>query len=651
MRIASVSATSTALLLVSVAVADLAGLYEQWTSNDLQQYLQDQKQTLQKSGKENADVLRKHAEALYAKQSTPTPWWNFWSSRTRVADFAQNKDPISEWFFDTWSAKDLRKLLSKSKVKFNSDLSRDALVAKAKESFEQINSKNELSGLYPSQQYFANWDDYDLKSWLDEFHVPYDKSKAKKDELLAKVRENIHSASRYANDERLNLLEQLDIANQQVVDKAGKVKDQVFNTWSTREIEDWLQSHKIKLEDHAENDRQYLLNVAQKNKKYLQDDASWYLEAAKNKASPFYAKSEEAVASVWSQTANKWQDFKNYFSHSDNIVNHTFLLGVESWPKKRLRAFLDARGVSYSWFSTRAELLDLVKEFRNRPLKNLATSPVVAEYFDGWSFENLKEWVKDKNDDITSSDVYKAASSKVNDLLVEGQHQGENAWLYAQKKGGDASDYAQSKGAEAARAATDYAAEAGAGAATYAKEKGADASSYAKVKGTDASSYAKDKAADINSRASSYAKDKASEAASYAKEQASSASDYAKDKGDDAAAYLKDKGSDALEYAQEKTADAAHAAHQKGLDAYDAASEKVDEWATLFSSWSTDDLRNYAKSFGIKTAPTTPRERLVELVKENTRWFFGYYQDPLYKRVPKKISNIFSNSYQYVFHH
>ncbi|SCV01982.1 LAME_0G19812g1_1 [Lachancea meyersii CBS 8951] len=625
MRIRSVPAAAAALMLVSVAVADVAGLYDKWTPDDLQQYLQDQKQTLQKAGKENTDVLRKHAAAVWQKQSQPTPWWKFWASRNRVADFAQDQDPISEWFFDTWSAKDLRKLLSKSKVKFNSDLSRDALVAKAKESFDQISSKNNLSGFYPSQQYFSSWDEYDLKAWLDEYHVPYDKTKAKKDELLAKVRENIYSASRFANDERLSLLEQLDLANEQFVDKAGKVKDQVFNSWSSREIEDWLRVHKVKIEDQAAHDRKYLLNVAKKNKNYLQDDALWYLEAAKKKASPFLAKSEEAVASVWSQTADKWQGFKDYFTQSDNIVNHTFLLGVETWPKKRLRAFLDARGVSYSWFSTRSDLLDLVKQYRNRPLKNLATMPAVTEFFDGWSLENLREWVKDRNDDVTSSDVYKAASSKVSDILTETQRQGQKALSFAQKKGGDAADYAQAKGFEAAQAAADYAKDAGSGAASFAKEKGSDATSYAKDKGSDAAAYAKDKGGD--------------------------ASSYAKDKSNDAADYLKEKGSEAVEMVQQKTADMAHAAQDKGAEAYDAAGDKVDEWTSLFTSWSTEDLRNYAKSFGIKTAPTTPREKLVEQVKENTRWFFGYYQDPMYKRVPKKISQMMSNSYQYVFHH
>ncbi|SCU83065.1 LANO_0B08240g1_1 [Lachancea nothofagi CBS 11611] len=637
------------LVLASLAAADVAGLYDKWTSNDLEQYLQDQKHTLKKAGRENADVLRKHAQDAWNKQSQPTPWWKFWGSRTRLADFATNQDPVSEWIFDTWSAKDLRKLLSKGKVKYDSDLSRDGLVTKAKENFDKISEKAGLSGLYPSQQYFAQWDDYDLQSWLDEYHVPYDKAKAKKDDLLAKVRENIYSASRYVDDERLNLLEQLDLANQQVADKAGKIKDDVFNSWSTREIEDWLRSHKVKIEDKAAHDRKYVLNLANKNKKYLQDDATWYLEAAKKKASPFFAKSEEAVASVWGQTLNKFKGLKDYLYQSDNIVNHTFLLGVESWPKKRLRSFLDARGVSYSIFSTRADLLDLVKQYSNRPLTNLASSPAVADIFDGWSLENLKDWVKDKNDDITSSDIYQSASSKVGEILAGTRsyaHQkGNDAAGYAQKKGSDAAGYAQKKGSDAA----EYAHQKGNDAAGYAQKKGSDAAGYAQKKGSEAAGYAQEKGSEAAEAASEYASEKGTDAASYAKSKGADAASYAKDKSSDAADYAKDKGSDAMGYAQQKTGEAAAAVRASGSKFYDAASDKVDDWTTLFSSWSTEDLKNYAKSFGIRTGPTTTREKLVEQVKENTQWFFGYYQDPMYKRVPKKISNMMTNSYQYVF--
>lgn len=503
-------------LLTSLAAADVANLYDKWTSNDLQQYLKDQKQTLQKSGESSVEVLKQQVQDVWNKQTQPTPWWKFWERKTRLADFYHNQDPISEWFFDSWSAKDLRKLLNKSKVKFDSDASRDTLVAKAKESFDTISSKLGSSGLYPSESYFQNWDEYDLQTWLDEYKVPYDKAHAKKDELLSKVRENIYDASRYIDDERLNLLEHLDLANQQVVEKGGKIKDDIFNSWSPKELEEWLRSHKVKLEDKSVHDRNYLLNLAQKHKKYLKDDAEWYLQIAQKKASPFFAKSEKAAASIWDQTVGRVKNLKDYLYEEENVVNHTFLLGVESWPKKRLRSFLDARGISYSFFSTRAELLDLVKESCNKPLTNLTNSPAIAEFFDGWSFENLKEWVKDKNDDITSSDVYKSATGRISDMLARAHKQSneaaDSAAQYAKEKGSDAAGYVVEKGSDAA----EYAAEKGSIATDYAAEKGRDAAEYAKQKGYDAASYAQAKGAEAASQASEYAKEKGTDASKLA---------------------------------------------------------------------------------------------------------------------------------------
>ncbi|CUS23816.1 LAQU0S12e00672g1_1 [Lachancea quebecensis] len=697
------------VLLASLAAADVASFYDKWSSSDLQQYLKDSKQALQETGEQNLDALKKQAQEVWNKQTQPTPWWKFWERKTTLADFTSNQDPISEWFFDSWSAKDLRKLLSKNKVKFDVEASRDELAQAAKKNFNSISSKLGASGLYPSESYFQNWDEYDLKSWLDEYKVPYDKAHAKKDELLSKVRENIYDASRYVDDERLNLLEQLDFANQQISSKAGKIKDEVFDSWSTKELGEWLRSHKVKLEDKASHDRKYLLNVAQKNKKLLKDDAQWYLETVQEKASPFLGKTEEAAASVWDQTVGKLKNWKDYLYHDDNVINDTFLIGVESWPKKRLRSFLDARGISYSIFSTRSSLLDLVKQHRNQPVKNLTESPAVAEFFDGWSFENLKEWVKDKNDDITSSDVYKSASNKVSEIMG-----------HAQKKGSDAAEYAKDKGSDAAEHASQLAKEKGSDALEYAKDKGSDAADYAKVKGSDAAEYAKDKgssaaeyvqvkgseaatqaskvakkkgaeasklakqkgaeasklakekgsdakdyAMEKGSDATDYAKSKGSDAAEYAKEKGADAAEYAKEKGVDAAEYAKEKGADAAEYAKEKSysaagyakdktsdaaayakeksADAAAAAQAKGSEFSDAVADKADEWYKLFSSWSMDDLKGYAKSFGIRTGPTTTREKLVNQVKENTQWFFGMKQDPMYKKVPKKVKQAMSN--------
>lgn len=51
-----------------------------------------------------------------------------------------------------------------------------------------------------------------------------------------------------------------------------------------------------------------------------------------------------------------------------------------------------------------------------------------------------------------------------------------------------------------------------------------------------------------------------------------------------------------------------------------------------FDTWSQKDLQTYLEDFGIKAKPTSTREELIQNAKENTQWFFGFDQEPYYKR-------------------
>ncbi|SCU93893.1 LAMI_0E15962g1_1 [Lachancea mirantina] len=568
------------MLMAGLAAAEVANIYDRWTTSDLEQFLKDEKHGVQKSGRETLESLRKSAAEVWDKSAKPVPWWKFWdqgnAAQRAWARYYAAKEPVADWLFSTWSDSQLRQLLKRSKVKVQSDMSRDRLAALARENFDKISHSVDSSGLYPSEGYFKDWSDADLKNWLREYHVSFDDAREKRDALLASVREHMYKASEYADDERKNLLETLDVANQQLLDKAGNVKDAAFDKWSTRELEEWLQSHKVAIRDKAAaeyvHDRDYLLKQAEKHKNYLKDDLEWYASALQKQASPILSKSEDAVMSVWESTKGRVSDWKNWFVHDDNIVNHTFLIGVETWPKKKLRAFLDARNVPYSMLSTRATLLDLVKQYRNRPLTNVAKSPQVAEFFDGWSYENVRNWVQAKNED--SMEVYQKASDKVSELVSQAQQKGADAVDYTQQKGKDAADYAQQLGKDAA---------------DYAQKKGKDAAEYTQQLGKEAA-------------------------------------DYTHKKGKDALDYTQQKGADAVDYAQQKGADAA------------------DEWTHVFKTWTVEDLTDYVKSFGIKPQPTSTKDKLVEQAKENAQWFFGYKPEPFYKRVPKKLKNALTNN-------
>lgn len=437
------------LLLASVALADVSTNiypYDKWSTSDLQQYLKDQGQSLSDYTAASLDDLKKTVSETWENNARPKPWWNFWShGNSKLPTFGEGKEQVSDWIFDTWSRKDLRKLLSKNGVSFDVDMSRDGLVNAAKKNFDKISKKLGTSGYYPSDSYFQNWDDYDLKAWLDEYRIPYNKAGAKKDELLAKVRENIYDVSRYADDERSNLLESIDLANQQVVDKANQLKEDAFNSWSTDDLKKWLESHKVKVQQKTGDEKEYLVELANKHKNFLKDDIAWYLERAKKESSPLLGKSKEAVSSAWGSTKDKFQGLQGYWDGS--AINDAFLIGVESWPKERLRSFLDARGIKYPIFVTRRELVEMVKQYRNEPLKRLQDIAASSSVFEGWSLDNLKQWIRDKtpNDGLGVPEVYQTATDKLHDVLGKAQKQGGDAVTYAQEKGDDVSSLVSGK--------------------------------------------------------------------------------------------------------------------------------------------------------------------------------------------------------------
>ncbi|QEU60748.1 Msc1 [Kluyveromyces lactis] len=393
---------SSALIFCAAAcqVVICNNLFENWSSQDIIQYLKDTGDSAKKDADTSLEELKAYASQKWSEHAQPKPWWKVWPDERDQDNWwnfqsePSTTESISNWLFDTWSAKDLRKTLRNAGVKFDTDTSYDNLKSLAKENFDKINKKLGSSGYYSTESYFNQWDDYDLKAWLDKHGVTYDKAKANKDELLSLVRKNIYKASQVYSEERLSALESLDLAKKQLYDKSNKLKSDLFDSWSSDDIYDWLQSHSIQVKENAKENRDQLLDVANKNINLLEDDIKWYTEASKSKASALLTKSTDSVNSVW-------EAFKGKLSgayHDDNVINDTFLLGVQSWPKKRLQNFLDARGVKYHLLSTKAELLKLVYENRNKPLKSWENAYDEAKHW--WNKQNIVGKAKSTGSDI-----------------------------------------------------------------------------------------------------------------------------------------------------------------------------------------------------------------------------------------------------------
>lgn len=395
--------------------------FEGWTHNDLKQYVQDHQKKLENLGSKTMEELKEELSARWDKQAQPKPWWQIWPTHRDpyLGDVGPTAS-ISDWLFDTWSKKDLQKFLASNKVGYDAKSSKDKLVKVAQEHFHDISKYLGCSGFYPSGEYFNDWSESDLRDWLSDFGISYEKIADNRDALLDKVRENIYHASKLADEKRSETLSTLDLANKQIVDKAGKIKDDIFNSWSTEDIKEWLQSHKIAVDEKVAENRDELIKTAKSNANLFKDDVDWYVDYMKNKSSRFLTKTPEYAASVWSQTISKLGDFFfHYKGKTDDAINDTFLVGLDDWSRDRLKTYLDLRGVKYHLLSTNNELRRLVVQARNKPLRRLQEN--YDKLTDGLSYDNLKNWAQDKADKIQDSDTYSTMSSGIDSLNKDTQ--------------------------------------------------------------------------------------------------------------------------------------------------------------------------------------------------------------------------------------
>ncbi|CAI1612763.1 hypothetical protein SEUBUCD646_0M00200 [Saccharomyces eubayanus] len=409
-----VNAVSASCMIIGLVMANSDSMFSKWTQDDLVDYLHDNKKSLEKYATESIEDLKKEASQVWDKHAQPKPWWQVWSSDSSVGSnsnsgwFGNSGSSVSDWIFDTWSTDSLRNFLKKNGVDVDdAKASKDSLVKTAKENFAKISKSLKSSGYYPSSSYFDSWSTEDLQSWLSDNGIDYDKAVQNKNELVQKVKENIYKTSEKAEQQRLGVLESLDLAHQQILDTTGQIKDTVFDKWSSDQLYNWLENHKVKLDKNMSKKHDYLVRMAKENTDNLKDDIYWYLDYMKRESSPFLAKTPEYVGSVWDSSKNYLSNLYSKFrGKTDNLVNDTFLVDIDSWSKDKLKMFLDARGIKHSMLSTENQLREQVKQSRNEKLKIIPTD--YQKYFDNsnWSLNDIKSWFADKKDDFQDSQAY-----------------------------------------------------------------------------------------------------------------------------------------------------------------------------------------------------------------------------------------------------
>lgn len=395
--------------------------FEGWTHNDLKQYVQDHSKKLENLGSKTMEELKEELAERWQKNAQPKPWWQIWP--THQDSYLGSSGPsssISDWLFDTWSRDDLKKFLDRNHVKYEANASRDQLVKVAKDNFHHVSKKLGCSGFYPSEEYFSDWSESDLQNWLKQYEIPYDRIANDKDALLDKVRENIYHASQLAEERRSELLSSLDLANKRIADKAGKVNDDVFNTWSTENLKQWLISHKVAVDEKVADNRDELIKLAKGRINDFKDDIEWYTNYMKKKSNRFINKTPEYAASVWGQTMGKLGGLlSHYKGKTGDAINDTFLVGLDSWSRDRLKTYLDLRGVKYHLLSTNNELRRLAVENRNKPLRRLQEN--YDKLTEGLAYDNVKNWAQDKAEKIQDSNAYSSMSNSIESMNKETQ--------------------------------------------------------------------------------------------------------------------------------------------------------------------------------------------------------------------------------------
>ncbi|CAL9731065.1 hypothetical protein MOUN0_L00320 [Monosporozyma unispora] len=402
--------------------------FNDWSRNDLVAFLQDNvplptENTYYKSEdltSKSIDDLKKDAEKYWQEnakrvEKAKKQWWKFWAwgkNKYYATEFLPKSSDsgasssVADWLFGTWSKDSLTEFLKENgiSVKDETTSSKDQLLATIRDNFKKISKKLDNSGVYPSRDYFKGWSSDDLTLWLDKFKVSYDdKLRDNKDELLNLVRKNIYQMSHFLENERLSLFSQLKLLDKQLYDKAGNLKEDVFDSWNTSDLEKWLQSHEIPIQDNLIKSHGYLVRLAEEHRNLLNDDINWYLSMAKRKSSPFLEKTPEYVASMWDVSkeylGNLYEKGKD---KSNEIMNDTFLVGIDNWSKDRLKNFLDVRDIKYSFFATRQELIDLAVSNRNKPLRKLKKQFKQSVE----ALNDAKDWTLEKRDDFMESETY-----------------------------------------------------------------------------------------------------------------------------------------------------------------------------------------------------------------------------------------------------
>lgn len=310
---------------------------------------------------------------------------------------AEHAKLVKNWIFESWSIEGLKDFLTNNKIKFDKNYSKQDLIDLAQKEYDNIAQGHDVSGYYPGDWIYQGWSVDRLKQWLEDHELEFD-SKDDRESLLSKVKHNNYIASLSNIDNKNSLLDSLDLSQASIFDKTGKVKDEFFDTWSYGQLREWLYYHgfiNTKPSVYADElDADKLKKIAKSHQKYLISDIKKWTDQAKKSADPYLSKGADKKKTL------------------DNVINDTFLIGVEKWSKDRLKEFLRSRNVKFSQFASKNQLVDLVKRSKDVKLAYKQNSNPASWLVQSWSTDKIKEWLANKGKDVkgTREDLINSVS-------------------------------------------------------------------------------------------------------------------------------------------------------------------------------------------------------------------------------------------------
>lgn len=397
-------------LIAANLAAATSGL-STWKENDVKHFLRDRQ--IKFSDKESFEQLSKKAESEFerlqhfdtgsVKEGTQQQILNLATNpKDELANifpghhnwkylFESSNDyygQVRNWIFESWTVDGLRSFLKQNKIKFDKKAKKQDLINLAKDKYANVVKKHDVSGQYPGDWIYQGWSVDSLKQWLKDNGLEYD-NKENKESLLGKVKQNNYVASLSIIDSKNSLLDSLNLANEKIFDKAGSIKDDFVDTWSYGQMREWLYFHGLidtKPDVHVNDlDATKLRKLVKSHQNYLLDDIKSWSDEAKKTTNPYLSKGSDNKQKL------------------ENVINSTFLVGIEKWSKSRLRNFLDSRKVKYSQFASKNQLIDLVKKSKDVQIDYKQNANPASWLFENWSTESIRSWLEGKGQDFKGS--------------------------------------------------------------------------------------------------------------------------------------------------------------------------------------------------------------------------------------------------------